>query len=847
MAERSNKFNPKLKYYHIILISIILSPLLILNSNSLNKQREKEKMLKSEEIILRKLYARKLDSSSDEDTFSKDTNKICDKGSEGLQNYYKNGDDKSIKIDDESISSENRPKYIDALIDLISGKGDSTENLKEYLIHIIPVLIFLVISILFLPGWLTCCICSCCDCCCCCCCKKPFCKIPFYIITLVIYILGIVISIYGLSQSNSIFVGLADTECSILKFIGEVLEGETKETKPKWIGIDNISTKFNEAKEQVDALQGSLVTDLRTKKEDVKTKKQNFETEMETQSTNVATNKENLSGLSESSLNGEYQLDIVQLFGKFRKNNDVDVVDVTYTDNTLMDWWYNEYIETAKQSEKYMEESASNYEELSKNNGASSALNDGVEALKTIENAFDNIKNKVSDILIEYSDIIDEYGKLAFKIAFSVLMAMNVIIAVFITIEMFFSFLKANTRCLKCFLKSLIHIFWNILAIITFVTLLLGSAFIFLGTVGKDLISVVNFLVGEENLNSDETVLLDSAPSYLSKCISGDGNIVEDLNLDLHSLKNFDQLTNAYNELERAKIKADDLVKNKIAYNQYKSRYEEIVDYKIDNFNLISTSKALNFKNVLDTIHQNKQIDTWSISCGDNSHSCQSPRGASETDSFCIKPQTCNVDHTVYNWYSSSGNSVLIDYAKILDSFIHSISQIKSISTEEKSIKNALTSLDSKYEDFLKEEISTLTVYQTKIESLVKIFNDVIGEEGEITDIINCKFIGKNVKVVLKLLDNSLGKDFYTVGICLLVAGLAMCISISFTILLNIILDSLKNKADNNGIQELEVFGNNQNGEIGGYNPTNQYNNIYTGNINSENNADRVISYNNNY
>jgi hypothetical protein len=60
MAERSNKFNPKLKYYHIILISIILSPLLILNSNSLNKQREKEKILKSEEIILRKLIRKKI-------------------------------------------------------------------------------------------------------------------------------------------------------------------------------------------------------------------------------------------------------------------------------------------------------------------------------------------------------------------------------------------------------------------------------------------------------------------------------------------------------------------------------------------------------------------------------------------------------------------------------------------------------------------------------------------------------------------------------------------------------------------------------------------------------------------
>ena len=844
MAERSNKFNPKLKYYHIILISIILSPLLILNSNSLNKQREQEKILKHEEIVLRKLYARKLDSSSDTDTFANDTNKICDKGSEGLQNYYKNGDEKSIKIDDESISSENRPKYIDALIDLISGKGDATENLKEYLIHIIPVLIFLVISILFLPGWLACCICSCCDCCCCCCCKKPFCKIPFYIITLVFYILGIAISIYGLSQSNSIFVGLADTECSILKFIGEVLDGETKETKPKWIGIDNISTKFNEAKEQVDALQGSLVDDLKSKKDAVSSKKQIFESDMETQSVNVATNKEDLLDLSQSSLNGEYQLDIVQLFGEFSKNADGDV---TYTENTLMDWWYNEYIETATQSERYMEESTSNYDELSKNNDASSALNDGVEALKTIEDAFDNIKDKVSNILIEYSDIIDEYGKLAFKIAFSVLMAMNVIIAVFITIEMFFSFLKANTRCLKCFLKSLIHIFWNILAIITFVTLLLGSAFIFLGTFGKDLISVVNFLVSEENLNSDEPALLDSAPSYLSKCINGDGNITEDLNLDLDALKNFDQLIYAYNELEKAKINAEDLIENKIAYNQYKSKYEEIIEYKIDDFYLISTDNVLNFKSVLDKIHENKPSDTWSISCGDNSHSCQSPRTASETDPICIEPQTCDAGHRVFTWYSSSGNSILTDYAKILDSFINSISQIKSTSTNAKSIKNALTSLDSKYDDFLREEISTLDVYQTKIESLVKIFNDVIGEEGEITDIINCKFIGKNVKVVLKLLDNSLGKDFYTVGICLLVAGLAMCFSISFTILLNIILDSLKNKADNNVIPELEGIGNVQNERVGGNNPTNQYNNIYTGNINSENNGDRVISYNNNY
>ena len=79
-----------------------------------------------------------------------------------------------------------------------------------------------------------------------------------------------------------------------------------------------------------------------------------------------------------------------------------------------------------------------------------------------------------------------------------------------------------------------------------FVTLLLGSIFTLIGTAGKDLISVVNFLVSDKNLNSERTVLLESAPSYLTRCISGDGNITDDLGLDLDAFKNLNQLMEAY-------------------------------------------------------------------------------------------------------------------------------------------------------------------------------------------------------------------------------------------------------------------------------------------------------------
>ena len=55
--------------------------------------------------------------------------------------------------------------------------------------------------------------------------------------------------------------------------------------------------------------------------------------------------------------------------------------------------------------------------------------------------------------------------------------------------------------------------------------------------------------------------------------------------------------------------------------------------------------------------------------------------------------------------------------------------------------------------------------------------------------------MGKNIKVVLKFLEKCLGDNFYTVGVCLLLAGCSLAVAISFTILLiAIINDSVKKK-----------------------------------------------------
>ena len=167
----------------------------------------------------------------------KDSDEVCSRGSDDLIEYYKTGDLSLIKLDEGPIQSENKDEgYMKALRDLVNnlvgGEDDNNEHLRnleeksdtdliiEYgKSRILAMVVFLAIGILSIFGWIGCCVSCCCDCCCCCCFKKPNCKIPCFAFTLVFYALVIAVSIYGLTQSNKIFTGLADTECSLLKII----------------------------------------------------------------------------------------------------------------------------------------------------------------------------------------------------------------------------------------------------------------------------------------------------------------------------------------------------------------------------------------------------------------------------------------------------------------------------------------------------------------------------------------------------------------------------------------------------------------------------------------------------
>ena len=182
--------------------------------------------------------------------------------------------------DEEGDEVEDRNQGDGELRNLELSISELKDDIISYLMHLLPILIFLVLGILSLPAWPICCFCTCCNCCCCCCCKKPGCKIPCFIFTYIFYGLSVAICIYGLTQTNKIFVGIADTECSILKFFDQVLEGETKNSTPRWPGIEGIDDIISDINGEIDKLKTGTLEDLRNEINLIEGNKTNFQEKM---------------------------------------------------------------------------------------------------------------------------------------------------------------------------------------------------------------------------------------------------------------------------------------------------------------------------------------------------------------------------------------------------------------------------------------------------------------------------------------------------------------------------------------------------------------------------------------
>ena len=664
------------------------------------------------------------------------------------------------------------------------------DNLIEYLMRVLPFIIFLAFGILAIIGWIVCCICCCCDCCCCCCCKKEGCKIPCFIFTYVFYALVIAVSFYGLTQASKIFEGLSNTQCSLLKFFEQVLNGEIKTERPRWAGINGINTLLDRLIKEIRDIKDDTGTSLSGGISDISKKKKNFQTEMEDAgksffesdgTTYKAKYLKNYNTYSDYSFNDEYALDIVMRFGKKESSG--------YTSESFLYGWNEEFSTVAQNADSYLNTANEGFSDIlgPSFDSVIDGLNKGRDNLDKLTKPFTNAENKISDIFSKFSEEVDKYGKMSVNIVFGVLMGMNVALAVLVLLIYCCSTKSfTNCCCCRCLFKSCTHVLWNILALMMILAFIIGSVLGLVGNIGGDMMSLVSFIMSKENFdNTDNPLILNKlkdAKKYIKRCIHDDGDISQELNLN-NDLNSFNDINRVENDITEAKNTFNTIKEKCLTFNTIKQLLEEERDYKRDTslfpvHDVDSDRMLIGYNSFLTKINE-FALDSSNIRWSNESTNEYQCTVALEDENSYYHPKYCKPKH-----FKDSQNNDFKVYADILndiDGMVEYANDDDEAKTD--SVINVIKKLKGAYETFLDGYSSVLGTFETTIHRITDLVRQYSSDDNAFS-FLNGKFIGINLKIVLKYLKYSLGKDLYTVGICLVVVGFSLILSVSLTIFL---------------------------------------------------------------
>jgi uncharacterized protein YeeX (DUF496 family) len=225
----------------------------------------------------------------------------------------------------------------------------------------------------------------------------------------------------------------------------------------------------------------------------------------------------------------------------------------------------------------------------------------------------------------------------------------------------------------------------------------------------------------------------------------------------------------------------------------------------------------LNFKVELDYMNRfillTGRNEKWVMDAHESNNECIEGNGndgtfsGTTTNPTIFYPQKCRPLNR--DWIIDLGTSDNIyKEAKILTDTLKLVDYAKNKDLANNGYLAIINDLKSKYEKYLDQYINTLDEFGRIINQITGKLNQYINKDEGVFSFVRCKFIGTNLKVMLKYLKSALGGDMKTVGICLSIVGCSLALSISSTILLIVIINlsidenKKKQKEENSRIPE---------------------------------------------
>ena len=189
------------------------------------------------------------------------------------------------------------------------------------------------------------------------------------------------------------------------------------------------------------------------------------------------------------------------------------------------------------------------------------------DTISPLFDTFENLKDGTLETINEYlNNYIDKYCKLGLNGLFAVLGLFSLLSLLI---------LASYVTC-SCLISRIIyHFIWNIQMTLTVIIFLVGMGLNIIGIVGKDSVSIIQYVKSSNNLNSEDPLLLkvdNDSVKYIDTCLNGNGDLTSLLGinntyfpqfpLDIDEVqKNYDKVKNEESE-NNDKQELKNIIKN---------------------------------------------------------------------------------------------------------------------------------------------------------------------------------------------------------------------------------------------------------------------------------------------
>ncbi len=730
---------------------------------------------------------------------------ICKNSSYDIYNYYYQ-ENKNIKEPKYKVNED----YILSLIKIIDKDNtNKKENIKTYLKHLIPSLIILAFAFISIIIWVLFIICGLCkNCKKCSCCLKQKCKSCSYSLVVIVLLSSFILSIIGILRTKKLFSNFDKISCSMLKFVNDITEGQTtSKSTYKWSGIDGINNLITKLK----TLTSNLATQI---------------TVLDSKFTEI-----NEPGGDFDSYKSDLQTiytDLIEI-----SLGDIDLIDETKDlipiyiknygpqneANTILNLAKNE-IETIKD---ILEETNNNVKSSFGNSEFSNTLITAQNSLQNLIQSIDKINNDVITPLYKKNNKIKKNGEKLFKSFFIISTLLN---SLFIVLNV--CFFCECFPSIECIFKFLIHIIWNCLALIMVISFLLSGIFSIISVLSKDVVSVVNFSLSSNNLNSENPKIIKNfgdGKEYLDICINGNHNLMNSffgsIGTNINGLLSVETSINTY--INYLNVRDYPISIGTFEYNIYENDYvNKFMDTSYYKFSSGKDLQSYGNSDIYNPIISLNQINAKILSCSFNekwmnSNICPNYIELSPSSFSSNTPSLMtNYFINLYNFeiYSDtittykndllnrySGCSTSSQFENYFDLFKNLYSKNKvylndkillssTTNSINKRVKNAFSNIKSNFIATLESAIDIIAPTRIAFE------NSVNG--GNISTMLNCTFIKTDLIMLYHILYNDLGNSSNSMSIFTLLLSFCLLFQILFTL----ISININNKEKNEGVQK---------------------------------------------